>query len=727
MSLSAKSTFIILFTIAQLYMCVNAGLAQSPAIEEHSAAQIDSLVHLYFQRAQAGKKQGEQDFIKYNDTAIELAKNAKSNADLAQAYIHRGKLLRLTKNKEEIVRSYRKALALKKSLNNARDIAYLYRLLGYVTFEEFGDYTLAETYYDTAIQTIKNRAVDDISLLGGIYLNKGMNFEKTVKQDSVYSAFSRALTIFEQGGDSLGVVQATNNLANYFHKTGAVAKAVTYFQKALNYGQNHLNPIQKTSISMNLANLHTRTKNYKKAARVYEEVLKLTPEISNIDLKATIYHNYGALLSSMKKFEQSIDMFHMGRRLREAGELHDDLANTYYNLGLAFEDWGKQDSQLYYYNLCRMQAQKTKNQNSLYFANTALFKTFKAAGNTQEAIKYIYKANEIARHTQNLKQIYESYGNIADFHDQLGHYKKAYEYHVLYSTLKDSFLDEQSQNKIAELNTRFETERKEREIEVLTKENAIRELQIKNQETEMLRKAQQNKLVFIIAALSILMLITFGILYRQRFKALYLAKITSNELKALRAQMNPHFIFNALSSVQYYISENQKVKAGYYLSSFSKLTRRILSQSESEKIALADEIETLNLFLELERVRMKNSFDFEITFDEPLDPENTEIPSMLIQPLAENAVWHGVSNTKEKGFIKIHFTRNVDNLEVTVTDNGPGLKNEHRDNHKSHGLKITEGRIARFNKSAQKKPQLIFTNLNPGLRVSFSIPFQEIF
>lgn len=695
--------------------------------QEPDVAGVDSAVQHYFQKAVAAKNSGDEGFLLFNDSAIEAANNPYSKSALAQAYIHRGKLLRLSNKKEQIIENYRLALDITRDLNELRDIAYLYRLLGFVTYEEFGDYPLSINFYDTAIQIMDKEGVEDVTLLGGVYLNKGMTYEKMGRQDSVYSNFLKAFEVFEQAADTLGLVQSANNLANYYHKTGDITKAVTYFQQALRYGENVLNTGQKASISINLSNLHIRTNNHSKAARVYEELLSLIPEINSVDLKATIYHNYGALLSMMSRFEESVEMLHRGRVLRKTGGMEDDLTASYYNLGMAFEDWGKPDSQLFYYDKCRVLAQKTSNQHSLYMANNALFKTFRAGGNKQKALYHILKANEIALQSKDLKQIYQSHGEIAGFYNELGNHKKAYDYHVLYTTHKDSFLDEQSQNKIAELNTKFETERKEREIEILTQENALRDLRIQNQETEMLRKAEQNKLFITTAVMIVLMLIIFGILYRQRFKALYLAKITSNELKALRAQMNPHFIFNALSSVQFYISENQKEKAGYYLSSFSKLTRRILSQSENERISLADEIETLNLFLELECVRMKNGFDYEVTIDNRIDPDNTEIPSMLIQPLAENAVWHGVSNAREKGKIKIHFSRKNEELRISVTDNGRGLDNEKTDKPKSRGIKITQDRIARFNKKNAKHPLLKFTNLSPGLRVEFSIPFREIF
>lgn len=696
--------------------------------ETQKNADFDSLLTVYEEKAQQAKNEKSEAYLLYNDTLILLAKQYNDPLYLAKAFLQRAKLLQKTNRKEEVKQYYYKTLSIYKEQNANKDAAYIYRLLGYLTDEEFGEYFNAVSYYDTALRIMSENTITDTSLMAGITLNKGMAYSKIGKQDSVLSMFSRSLELYTRAKDTLGMIQATNNIGSYYNRTGKHEKAISTFQRALSMGEGILPTTHLVSLSTNLANLHVRTKNITQAVEIYNQLLDELSKSNDVKLLAHVYSNFGVVLSMNNRFEEAVSYLHKGKALRKEAGLNEEVTSSYYNLGMVFEDWGKSDSQLYYYDLCRIWAQKTRNKNNLYLANNALFKTFRANGNYDKALEHLHKANDIAKESKILERIYTSYLNLASFYNQLNRNKEAYEYQVLHTTYKDSFLNVESQNKIAQLNAQFETERKEKEIEILTKENTLRDLRIEQQEAEVRRKAQQNNWIIFASSLSLVMLFIFGVLYRQKFKAIYLAQITSNELKAFRAQMNPHFIFNALSSVQYYISQNQKNKADQFLTSFSKLTRRILSQSEHDHISLAEEMETLNLFLKLEQIRMKNKFDYQIQVSDDLDPENIEIPSMLIQPLAENAVWHGVANATGTGKIKINFTREKDRLCISVEDNGPGFKNKPKNkNHKSQGLGITESRIARFNNTKPGAAQFQFTSLNPGLRISFSIPYMEAF
>ncbi len=133
-----------------------------------------------------------------------------------------------------------------------------------------------------------------------------------------------------------------------------------------------------------------------------------------------------------------------------------------------------------------------------------------------------------------------------------------------------------------------------------------------------------------------------------------LNKIGELKLMALRSVMNPHFIFNALNSIQYFIAQNDRKNALSFLSTFSKLIRGILSNSVNNKIKLAEELELLEHYVALERMRFENKFDFDIHIDSGLDPESIEIPSLLIQPYVENAILHGLYNKEGKGLLKIN-------------------------------------------------------------------------
>lgn len=182
-------------------------------------------------------------------------------------------------------------------------------------------------------------------------------------------------------------------------------------------------------------------------------------------------------------------------------------------------------------------------------------------------------------------------------------------------------------------------------------------------------------------------------------------KMQDTEMRALRSQMNPHFIFNCLNSIGLYTAQNNSEAAGYYLSKFGRLIRLVLQNSKSDVISLAQELETLSLYLDLEKMRFKDKLNYSISLAENIEADYLEIPPMLIQPFVENAVWHGIMHKEDGGTIGMHFSLNdAENmLIVTIDDNGIGrkkaekLKSKSDTSHKSYGMKITEGRMDLIN------------------------------
>jgi len=171
------------------------------------------------------------------------------------------------------------------------------------------------------------------------------------------------------------------------------------------------------------------------------------------------------------------------------------------------------------------------------------------------------------------------------------------------------------------------------------------------------------------------------------------------EMKALRAQMNPHFLFNALNSIQECIITKNTDTAYSYLSSFSKLVRMILENSEKQFITLEDEIETLRLYLSIEKLRFDSSFEYLIDPGPKIDTSFVNIPAMIIQPYVENALWHGLINKKGEKKLVISFDQKNGNLECLIKDNGVGrnhaakMQTDTKIKKHSMGMKITEERL----------------------------------
>jgi len=206
------------------------------------------------------------------------------------------------------------------------------------------------------------------------------------------------------------------------------------------------------------------------------------------------------------------------------------------------------------------------------------------------------------------------------------------------------------------------------------------------------------------------------------------------EQKALQLQMNPHFIFNALNSIQALISQQDNKKARYQLAKFSKLMRSILENSRETLIPLESEIETLENYLNIEKSSKGDAFDFEIEVDDRLDPEEVMIPPMMIQPFVENAIIHGVAHVKEGGEIKIKFELKGVLLECSVEDNGIGraaaskIKSQVEHQHKSAALKVTQERLDIMNPSNSKSLEIIDIvhpdGVAGGTKVIVRIPLQ---
>lgn len=262
--------------------------------------------------------------------------------------------------------------------------------------------------------------------------------------------------------------------------------------------------------------------------------------------------------------------------------------------------------------------------------------------------------------------------------------------------IKDQTLKEQT----------FLSEKKEAQLALSDKENKLKDEQLKQQ--SFVRNA-------LIAGLFLLLLLSIlvfrGLSLKRKNEQLDSEKKqtelqhkgTELEMQALRAQMNPHFVFNCLSSINKFILKNESREAADYLTRFSRLIRMVLTNSQLSMIPLSDEIEMLRLYLDMERLRFSNSFDYNIVFSNAIEPETIYIPPMILQPFCENAIWHGLMHKDGQGRLDIVMSMQSEVLKCTITDNGIGrakaaeLKSKSGEKQKSFGLKITTERLALFN------------------------------
>lgn len=199
-------------------------------------------------------------------------------------------------------------------------------------------------------------------------------------------------------------------------------------------------------------------------------------------------------------------------------------------------------------------------------------------------------------------------------------------------------------------------------------------------------------------------------------------EISNLQRSALQAQMNPHFIFNCLNSIQNFIMQNEKLEAMEYLNRFAQLIRQNLETSASTTILLTDEIEMLNNYIVLEQLRFGQKFDYDIQLDPKIDGEATYIPPLLIQPFVENAILHGVSDIGHRGMININISKSDNTLQITIKDNGRGIAHQKQNkNHKSMALSITSKRLDYINTTKDSNYNIKTTSNEKGTEITISI------
>ncbi|MBJ7882804.1 tetratricopeptide repeat protein [Gelidibacter salicanalis] len=267
----------------------------------------------------------------------------------------------------------------------------------------------------------------------------------------------------------------------------------------------------------------------------------------------------------------------------------------------------------------------------------------------EKANSHFKEALQLAVHVGSLEDQNVALENLAMTYFQIGNYKEAFEAKNRSIVLQDSIRSSEIREEITRLEMQYEFDKKA----ALTKaEHEKEQLQV---EAELQRQR------FIkngsILGGGTLLLVTFAgvFLYKRRRDAIterqksqFDTVVAETELKALRAQMNPHFIFNSLNSIGDYYARNDKDSANKYLSEFAKLMRLTLENSEKKEIPLIEDVNLLKLYLEVESKRMVDKFSYEIKLDPALDPENVLVPPLILQPFIENSIWHGIAKKTGK-------------------------------------------------------------------------------
>nr|WP_316932412.1 histidine kinase [Cellulophaga baltica] len=316
---------------------------------------------------------------------------------------------------------------------------------------------------------------------------------------------------------------------------------------------------------------------------------------------------------------------------------------------------------------------------------------------------------------------------LSEVYKYQGDFDKALETYQEYVSIVDTLYvrKEQEISRATRLNREIAT--KQNRISGLEKERELYQSKYDLVLTSEQLVERQKWLIYSLVFGMLLLGLTTYFFYRSNKQQ----KLANNllALKSLRSQMNPHFIFNALNSVNNYIAKSDERSANRYLSEFSTLMRAVLENSEEDFIPLTKEIELLELYTKLEHSRFSDKFDYEIKIDKDIDVASYQIPPMLLQPYIENAIWHGLRYKDEKGFLMVDVKNKTKNsIEITISDNGIGrkrsaeLKTSNQKKQKSKGMGNIKKRIDILNDMYKDKVDVFITDYKEdgtGTKVSF--------
>lgn len=383
-------------------------------------------------------------------------------------------------------------------------------------------------------------------------------------------------------------------------------------------------------------------------------------------------NNLGVVASEQKDFRKSNEYFRKSLGLRlQIGNFH-WVAYQYYNIADSYFSLRQLDSAKHYL-LLSVETFETKTDHKTVppMVEVRLGELYGELGDYEQALKFSRRAlqkAEAANHKDILIGIRKTLANLLY---ETGRYKEGYEMNLLYQDLKNEIDSANNAAQVAEIEGKYKTAEKEAEIAHLESETL-----------EAQNTAQRSWMFALLAMLIGAMIIALLVfLYQRRLRKQQIseadlkAKISEIRMMALRAQMNPHFIFNCINTTQNFVLNSEKEKAYDYLAKFARLLRMVLENSNKKLVPLEDEVEQVSLYIELEAIRFGGKFDYEIKVDPELENGVFEIPGMVLQPLVENAILHGLMNRKDdSGKLEISITKEDETIRCEITDNGVGRK-----------------------------------------------------
>ncbi|MEO9816613.1 MAG: tetratricopeptide repeat protein [Flavobacteriaceae bacterium] len=539
----------------------------------------------------------------------------------------------------------------------------------------------------------------------------------------------QALEISKRINNTELTVLSLNMLGVVYTRTDAIKTALDYNQQALKLAEEVENPSHHIKRSINVSlncigNLYRTLQQYDLAITQFKRALKFEEELDNSLGLAINHQNIGDCLEQKGDLDGALENYRKSLVYNEA--INSDFGRVLCKNSLA-QVYLKQEMPYAALVLLEPLHEQSKSIGDFFVTSSVYINTgwaYTELGNFEKASTFLRDGLKMAQTGNMPSNILYGYQKLSDYEKERGNFEKAYEYYKKADEYENEITSETNVRYMNDIIVRYEADKKNNQISVLAKENEIVRLRLRKNQTTLLVSA------LIVGLISSILYI----LYRQ-YQSNNEKRVLSLEQNMLRSQMNPHFLFNSLNSIKLYIINNEQKNAVHYLNKFSKLIRKILEASSLKEISLAEELETVELYMNIENIRFSNEIDFKIDVAEDINVENIKVPSLALQPFLENSLWHGLSPKEGEKIIHLKVKKKKESfISIEIIDNGVGrgAAETNKENRvlkrKSVGIRITKERLANFSKDYQNNFVVDIVDLfddtgNPkGTKVILDIP-----
>ncbi|XOV93406.1 MAG: tetratricopeptide repeat protein [Bacteroidota bacterium] len=561
-------------------------------------------------------------------------------------------------------------------------------------------------------------------------MSKGIGYGMNNLYTESILTFNQIIQIATENNDYSSLSSAYNNLGIVYKRIGDYPTSYDYYNKCLEIELLDSANLDLSFAYTNLGILHDLMKEHEKSYEFYLKALEIAErkgrETNSILSNIAIYFMW------KEDYDESI------RILRNLHYTTDDryvFFNTASNLARIYNKIHKYDSAIHFSNIVI--------DSAFYFGGEDLVVTtrynradaYLAKSKINEALEDAKQAVEESKQFGFQLQ-HDSYGLLARVYEQMGNYQEETKALKQVIALQDSLFETDKVQSFKAEEVKQDIFEKNRQIE--KQQSDLEQLEIKSDRDKFLK--------LFLASLAGALVILIGFLF-QRYNLknqlnIMLEKknqVISDqknkiedineqlESRMLRAQINPHFIFNALNSIQHFIAQNDRKTALSYLTKFSSLLRQILENSINVMVSIEDELKSLEIYLEIESLRFDGAFKYQIIVDPKVDIHGHEVPILLLQPFAENAILHGLMPKKGDKSLKVLINQADDFIIYQIEDNGIGRKEarerkSHHTQNKSRGMSVTSQRIALLKSKSQAAEVIIEDNKPSGTIVTIKIP-----